>query len=481
MSNDKTMTKKQLARILAGRMAGNAEHIDSVRSVKGQIKGFFTDDTLSRLRRAVADHESAREEGAEERLRVILALCDSYLKRHGEETDARAKEKIDLVKDITDRVRVERSRREAEVRYVNDVYAGARKSKKPTDTKFVRESPGAQEMATYQTQLLAQGKLDRNPMGGFNQITLDLIKKYDLTEAEILAVKVYTANDYKYINPATAQDETRMMDYMFPSKSPKSGQVASHPGDDESVDPDGSESDSEWPDDFGALLADQEDLFAAEPTAEEERRLQELLGIEPAPYDDKGKEREVIAKAPFDDKGTGPEIKPKKPEDDKRKEAREYLATDKGRSHLKQLIEEGSLHGAVAIAALNKLPSMKGTCYRGMRLTEAEYQKYYGDPANWQALTMRQLTSVSTVESEAQKFADGQGCVDDAKTISVMTHVKVKSGRDIGDLSVHGRKEKEWLLLPGTVLEIDEVKPLKTGNPGSPNATRWVVVMSHEV
>ena len=46
-------------------MAGNVGQIDAVRSVKGQIKGFFTDDTLSKLRRAVADHESAGEEGAE--------------------------------------------------------------------------------------------------------------------------------------------------------------------------------------------------------------------------------------------------------------------------------------------------------------------------------------------------------------------------------------------------------------------------------
>ncbi len=43
MSNDKNKKKKELARVLAGRMAGNAEQIDAVRSFKGQAKGFFTD------------------------------------------------------------------------------------------------------------------------------------------------------------------------------------------------------------------------------------------------------------------------------------------------------------------------------------------------------------------------------------------------------------------------------------------------------
>ena len=63
-----------------------------------------------------------------------------------------------------------------------------------------------------------------------------------------------------------------------------------------------------------------------------------------------------------------------------------------------------------------------------------------------------------------------------------MTHVNVKSGRDIGDLSVHGRKEKEWLLLPGTVLEIESVDVKKEkGNTGNPAATKWVVITAREV
>ena len=58
MSNDKK--KKELARIIAGRMSpGAPQQIDAVRSTTGQIKGFLTKDTLYRLRQAVADHQKA--------------------------------------------------------------------------------------------------------------------------------------------------------------------------------------------------------------------------------------------------------------------------------------------------------------------------------------------------------------------------------------------------------------------------------------
>ena len=99
------------------------------------------------------------------------------------------------------------------------------------------------------------------------------------------------------------------------------------------------------------------------------------------------------------------EGKGKEAEDDKGKEAEkritepeDYLATKKGRGHLKQLLEEGSLHGSLAVAALSKLPAMKGMCYRGMRLTEEQYGESYGDPLNIKPETLHHLTSISPTE-----------------------------------------------------------------------------------
>ena len=53
--------KQELARIIAGRVSQlKAEKIDAVRSKLDQFVGFVTNDTLYRLRQAVADHTSAR-------------------------------------------------------------------------------------------------------------------------------------------------------------------------------------------------------------------------------------------------------------------------------------------------------------------------------------------------------------------------------------------------------------------------------------
>jgi hypothetical protein len=393
--------KKDLAKIIVSRMAGAAPQIDAVRSTKGEIKGFFTQDTLYRLRQAVADHEKAGTDTfAEARLAVILGLCDTYLQRHGSETDARAREKVEAVDRIQQQAMNEMrdwGRRQAQLRYVRDVKVGAadvrdRDKPEPADpadktqrqrgwkgTQFI--SQGASVAAVSEATQLAQGKKHPNEKEGFNQATLDLIKQYGLTEGEVLAVKVYTADDYKYIGAANNPD-------------------------------------APW--NAGKLEA---------------------------------------------------RVKQNQPDG--------YLDTDEGQRAVRQISEEGSLHGAMTIEAVKKLPPKEGWLYRGMRLTEAEFQKQYPDPVPDE--TLGQITSLATEEQAAQKFADGQGNAGNlAKNVSVMIYVHVETGRDIGDLSVFGRAEKEWLLLPGVVLVTDSVEELRNGAPGNPPAKRWVKITKHQ-
>ena len=125
MSNDK---KKDLARLIAGRMAGTIEQIDAVRSTRGQIKGTLTKDTLYRLRQAVSDHQKADEKGTEARLAVILGLCDTYIKRHAKEEDPRAREKLETVDRIQEQAMAEMrdwGQKQAQAQYLQDAYAKA--------------------------------------------------------------------------------------------------------------------------------------------------------------------------------------------------------------------------------------------------------------------------------------------------------------------------------------------------------------------
>ena len=415
MSDDK---KKSLARLIAGRMSSMApQQVDAVRSTKGEIKGFLTKDTLYRLRQAVSDHQKAADEGAEARLAVILGVCASYIERHGAETDARAREKLAAVEDIKAEAMVERGRRRAEARYLQDAYAkktAEEDSPQFSATRMSEQSGTGVQFAHPQAKALAKGQASKEE--GYNQATLDLIKKYGLTEAEVLAVKVYSADDYKYINPATAYSESWMKSQNLATKKGK------HKAED----------DSDEPEEQSHLLIPTDDPDTSEHSA-----------------------------AP--------------PED--------YLATEEGKNQLKLLFEEGSLHGAMAIAALQKLPPLEGLCYRGERMTEADYEEMYGDSENSKlpAKTLLNLTSIATEQQSAQTFANGVDSTPPDATVSVMTCVHVKTGRDIGDLSLHGRKEKEWLLLPGTVLQTDSVEELPDGTRGRPPATKWVVVQSQEI
>jgi hypothetical protein len=339
--------------------------------------GWVTQDTLYRLRQAVADHDNAPAEGWDVRVDVILGLCDVYLAGDGKDPDNQ--EKMLAVENIKAEAMVERVRRLAEARYLADAYA-----KDPTQpaspTPMGKQTPRTVADAHPTAKALAKGKTYPGKAGA-DQAALEMIQKYGLTEAEILAVKAYTSDDYKYINPATASDESWMA-------SPGQGQFKGKPAD--------------------------------------------------------------------------------------------YLKTDQGRAEMKQLMEEGSLHAAMVEAALIKMEPKKGLCYRGDRMTPKEFSERYGDkkPFKLPATSRPNLTSIARVRNSAESFANNSK--DDAKTISVMSEVQVTNGREIRDLSVYGRGEEEWLLLPDTVLQTDSVDEVFNGTPGSPAATRWFVVKAHQ-
>ena len=108
-------------------------------------------------------------------------------------------------------------------------------------------------------------------------------------------------------------------------------------------------------------------------------------------------------------------------------------------------------------------------------MTPAEFEERYLDPEKRKS-TLRNLTSLTTQRSVAQAFADGQNCTDENKTVSVLTTITVKTGRDISALSIQGGAEQEWILLPGTKLETVSIKERETGMSGPLVTTKRVLV-----
>ncbi len=366
--------KQELARIIAGRVSQlKAEKIDAVRSKLDQFVGFVTNDTLYRLRQAVADHTSAPAEGADGRIAVILGLCDAYLAGDGKQSGNR--EKAAVVEDIKAEALVERGRRQAEARYLADAYA-KNPANAPSPTPLGKQTNRTVADAHPAAQALGQGRTYAGAKGA-GQDALDLVQKYGLTEAEVLAVKVYTSDDYKYMNPATAYSEGWMEAQQFKGRA-------------------------------------------------------------------------------------------------------DYLKTPEGRAEMRQLMEEGSLHSAMAVAALQKMEPKQGVCFRGDRMTPQEFTDMYGDASapKLPTQTRANLTSIARVRKSAENFADNS--TDLKKTVSVLTEVQVKNGREVRDLSVFGKGEAEWLLLPGTVLQTDSVEKLPKGTAGEPAAKAWYLVKAHE-
>jgi hypothetical protein len=397
MSNDRDEKKQILARMVAQRtsaLATATREVGAIRSTKGQIKGFLTKDTLYRLQQVLAYQQKSDDEFAGGRLAVILGLCDTYIRRHGSDATSGAQEKAAAVEKIREDAAVEFAawgRRQAEAQYLQDAYGGAEKAKMEVeigqrlpvqkgDTRLVRQSESARNAAIPQAQGLAKRKLPDKPFAGFNAETLELVKQFGLTEGEILAVKVYTASDYKYMNPATANSE-------------------------------------------GWMAAQQ---FEEKP--------------------------------------------------------QNYATTDEGIKELRSLMEEGQLHSAMAISALKKLPLKDGLCYRGRRMTEADFVKKYGDlqkPVVARAEKLVTLTSVSTNRGIAEEFANGRDCKKIEKTVSVMIEIVVKAARDISKLSLLPW-EKEHLLMPGATVATDSIVRLEGGEKGKPEAFHWFLAKEHE-
>jgi hypothetical protein len=360
---------QNLARIIAGRVSQlKPEKIDEVRSTLDQFMGWVTSDTLSQLRQAVAEHEAAPAAGWEARVDGILRLCEEYLAGDGKEPGNR--KKADAVETIKAEALVEQGRRQAEARYLSDAYDPTSPTplEKQTAKTKLEAHPTAEELA----QGVASGAL------GADDDALKLVQESGLTQAEILAVKTYTSDDYKYINPATANSQSWMEANQF------------------------------------------KDQVKADP---------------------------------------------------------DYLKSDDGRKQMRILMEEGSLQAAMVVAALQKLEPRAGTCYRGERMTPAKYLETYGDESSRKlpSQTRANLTSIATKKASAQNFADDGGG-DNAKTVSVMWEVAVTNAREIRDLSVYGKGEEEWLLLPGTVLQATKVVEETAGNAGDPAATKWATV-----
>lgn len=189
--------------VISRRMASRPSDIDKVRSFGSKVKaqigraGLMKRDTLEKIRAVLSDYHKLNDPRAEELyVDVILSLCDRYLAERG---NAPADREISLVEDIRADAFRELGRIQAHERYLQDAYNQSGPDASPT--KLQHQALTAHTWAG--AKALGKGTAATG-VGGATKESLKIAQKYHLTEAEILALRTYTAPDYRYINPATA-------------------------------------------------------------------------------------------------------------------------------------------------------------------------------------------------------------------------------------------------------------------------------------
>jgi hypothetical protein len=129
----------------------------------------------------------------------------------------------------------------------------------------------------------------------------------------------------------------------------------------------------------------------------------------------------------------------------------------------KDMMEEGSLHAAVARKGLRKLDTVTTPVYRGQNFTPAEFAAVRASGK----YTFLYLVSTSTNRDISLGYAG----TTDERPIAVMWVIANHGGKDITDLS-QNPTEDEVMLLPGTDVTIRSIVEIPSRDHISPWAAR---------
>lgn len=150
----------------------------------------------------------------------------------------------------------------------------------------------------------------------------------------------------------------------------------------------------------------------------------------------------------------------------------------------KTIMQEGSLHTAVAMQGLAKMERYEGESYRGARYTPEEFKDKFAVGGKTKFTT---LASSSHSKDIALDFAHGTGTGTKPKpeqTVAVLSILTGSGGVDISNIAMI-RSEAEVLILPGSfkVISVEEVDGnveyaswiQSARNDKQPLPTKWYV------
>lgn len=173
------------------KIATTSAQLADARSSSQKGKAAFGLGTFNRLVKAMKDYERCDQKEAGWYAGVVAGLAEHWLENNKKAPNNARKA---LVEDLAAQAKAEVGKLAAMDKYLKDMKGG----------KVNALSSIGEQYALGQADSLAKGETGG---GGASEGALKLAQKYGLTEAEMAAVKLYTASDYLYINPATANSQ----------------------------------------------------------------------------------------------------------------------------------------------------------------------------------------------------------------------------------------------------------------------------------
>lgn len=215
--------------VIRRKITATGADVRDLRSKQGLRKGARTKDSLYQLAKLLDEYQTVvaevkNQQALIDNLAAIVAVCDEYILMHGR---SREVDRLLLVDQIQSEAHRDLGQARAQQRYLSDLKLGTTMIKTGEAPKQEKKSRNP----ITQLRNLGKEKQSQTPMtqllghsaAGWSQMTSErrdetlhpdnpmaaparLAKEHGLTEAEMAAIRTYTAADYMYMNPAVAND-----------------------------------------------------------------------------------------------------------------------------------------------------------------------------------------------------------------------------------------------------------------------------------
>lgn len=164
---------------------------------------FGKENTWDKLMRILDDYSSTHKAQEEvDLLKLMQGLAAYWLSKYGKAKKGMSTdEQVMAIRRLLSSINAELPHAEEEAEYMESISPMMDTGVAPDYSNLTGDGG---YHAVEHAKSLSSGRASKDKSRGFGTEALALVQRYKLTDAEIAAIKIYSAEDYRYINPAMA-------------------------------------------------------------------------------------------------------------------------------------------------------------------------------------------------------------------------------------------------------------------------------------